>query len=62
MNQELWGYALGGRDFVDPLEERNAINRVNPGKGLNGQARLVRLQVANEVPPDLRLGRSTDFL
>src|SRR5439155_27159662 len=48
--------------LVDPGHERRAVDRMDDVEAGGSPARLVRLQVANEVPPDLKVGRLLDLL
>ena len=50
------GSGVGGRG-VEPLQQIERIDRMDTGEGSRGLARLVRLQVADQVPLDGSVGR-----
>ena len=48
--------------LIDPLQQIDAVDRVNRADRRRGFSRLVRLQVADEMPPQSGIGRLCNFL
>ena len=54
--------AFARRHLVHAPQQVQAVDRVNPAHPPRGLSHLVRLQMADQVPPDLHVGRSVHLL
>ena len=54
------GLSLDG-GLVEPAQQLHAVDGVDPGEAGRGAARLVRLQMADQVPPDAQPGGPLDL-
>ena len=62
LHEELGSLAERRGGVVHLPEQVDAVNRMNQVEAVDRFLRLVRLQVADEMPPELLIGSCTDLL